>query len=108
MGDLIEDRRPMKTIRSEDLPEGLSAREFLEGLKVSEDVRFESHGELRAVLISPQTFDGRRRARSRLFELIQSIRGQHAELDSDTLLVELESSDDAACLNPETSERKAS
>jgi hypothetical protein len=86
----------MKTIRCEDLPEELSARAFLNSLDVSDEVLLESHGQLRAVLISPKSFEERRSARAQLFELIDSIRAANPGTDADVLLSELANDDAAA------------
>lgn len=83
----------MKTIRAEELPADLSAVDFLQSLDLTEDVLFEKNGEPRAVIISARALQEQREAKDRLFALIDQIRQEHAEADSDEILAELEEYD---------------
>jgi PHD/YefM family antitoxin component YafN of YafNO toxin-antitoxin module len=90
----------MKTIRAEEIPDDLSAIDFLQSLDLSEEVVVEKNGEPRCVLMSADTLQQQREARKRLFALIGRIRQQHAGADSDEILAELEEQDRLDQLRP--------
>jgi ketosteroid isomerase-like protein len=73
----------MKTIKADELPESRGARDFFDALDLSEEVVLEADGEPRVVLVAPHTFEERRQSRERLFSLIDTIRGQNPNADSE-------------------------
>ena len=84
----------MKTIKADDIPVEVSARQFLRSLDLSrEDVVFEEGGEARVVLMSPRVLEQRRQAREQLFAVIDQIRRRNPMLDSHTVMGELETLD---------------
>ena len=83
----------MKTIQAEQIPEELSVRQFVDTLDLSEDVVIEKGGRPCVVLVSPKAIEQRQQARTRLFSLIDSIRGQNQTADADQVLAELEFDD---------------
>ncbi len=84
----------LRTIRAEDIPADLKARQFLQSLDLSrEELVFEDNGEARIVLLSAKTLEQRRQAREQLFALIDRIQSRHPNGDSDAVLRELEEID---------------
>lgn len=83
----------MKTIRAEELPQELTAVEFLRSLDPSEDILVEAEGRPRVMLLSARSVQLRRAARERLFELIHAVRARHPDADSDEILSELETAE---------------
>jgi hypothetical protein len=80
----------MKTIRAEELPEDLTALEFLRSLDPSEEILIETDGRPRVVILSLKSVEQRKAAQARLFHLIDDIRARHPDADSDEVLKDLE------------------
>ena len=91
----------MKTIKADDIPVEVSARQFLRSLDLSrEEIVFEEGGEARVVLMSPRMLEQRRQARDQLFALMDQIRRRNPMLDSDTVLSDLETLDQSKRATP--------
>jgi hypothetical protein len=86
----------MKTIRVEEIPADLRAREFLESLDVSQgEVVFEQGGQARLVVMSTGLLELRRRAKAELFLMIKGLRSRNPSTDADDVLSDLEEWDRA-------------
>jgi hypothetical protein len=84
----------MKTIKAEEIPAEAGARDFLQSLDLSHgEVVLEQNGKPRMVLMSAQLLEQRQRAKEELFALICRLHRQHAGLDSEVVLGELEEID---------------
>lgn len=84
----------MTTIKVEEIPADLKAREFLESLDPSQgEVVVEQGGRARLVFYSASVLEQRRRAKDELFTLIDGLRQRNPQGDSDDVLGELEALD---------------
>ncbi len=84
----------MKTIKVEEIPAELKAREFLASLDPSDgEVVFEQGGQAWFVVLPPGLLERRQRAKARLFSLIEELRRRNPGVDSEDVLCELEKLD---------------
>jgi len=82
------------TIRVEDIPVEETARQFLQSLDLSQrEVVLEQNGELRGVWMPAKVLEQRRQAKNQLSTLVDRIRRQNPDLNSDDVLRELEELD---------------
>ncbi|HKI35462.1 MAG TPA: hypothetical protein VKA46_26635 [Gemmataceae bacterium] len=84
----------MKTIKVEEIPAELKARDFLASLDPSEgEIVFEQGGQAWFVAVPAGVLEQRRRAKEALFLLVDGLRGRNPGADSDEILKELEEVD---------------
>jgi hypothetical protein len=83
----------MKTLNAEEIPQDQTAREFIESLDLTEDILVAAEGEPCAVIVSPREYQERQHAKRSLFRVIDQIRSQNPDADSDAVLAELGQAD---------------
>jgi hypothetical protein len=91
----------MKTIKVEEIPAELKAREFLRTLDLGQgEVVFEEGGRACFVMIPAEALHLRRRAKQELLVLIDGLRRRNPAANSDDVLAELEEVDGREPLAP--------
>jgi len=91
----------MKTIKVEEIPAELKARDFLASLGPSQEkVVLEQGGQAWLVVLPAGLLERRQHAKAQLFSLIEELRQRNPEVDSEDVLCELEELDHPKCSAP--------